>query len=1585
MTTKISSDNIQSATLNTLGGPKIASIGYPGNDTAANPTGGQTITLTGSGFENGASVIINNSAVGVVTVVSSTTITFTSPALATGSYPVYVVNTNGGTAIAVPGIQYSGVPSWSTAAGTLGSVYETTVFSNTVTATGDAPITYSLFSGTLPTGASLNTANGLISGTSVATENSTTYTFTIRATDAEQQDTDRQFSLTVNPDVVTWSSPANGTSYSANVNSAISNVVMSASSAAGYAITYTANTLPTGLSITGANIAGTPTVVGNTTSLLTATAATTNRSETRTISWVVSVSNDPYFKYTTLLLNGEVGTTNVWNDDVSTNKFSITVNGDTRPTAFSPYETVYSNYFDGNGDYITSPTTTTLNLGSSDYTVEFWCYSNSLGSGSAGAMYLNYDSGIGFIHLIRHNGSVWECYYKNGTAFTTVSTTTVPINQWVHHALVRSGSTVKWYINGIERGSGTDATNYTATAYIQNGNYAGYYYDGYISNFRFVRGTAVYTAAFTPPTSPLTAIANTSLLICQSNRLIDNSTNNFTITRTGDVSVSNFGPFVETDVTTGSGYFDGTGDYLTLPNINFASNDFCVECWFYWTTNDPTSYSALFGKGTSDSSEDFCLLFKNTEFYFDWGNSSTFASRSATINTRQWYHVALARSSGIVKIFLNGVQQGADISVATISNNHTTWYIGLARSGASILFTGGYISNVRFVNGSSVYTTTFTPPTSPLTAIANTSLLTLQYRTGENNNRFIDTSGINNIITRNGNTTQGTFTPYSLTGWSNYFDGTGDYLAYGSNAAFTFGTDNFTVEAWVYIAAAADFSIFNVGSNQTGSYGLYWVGSTSKFESARYGDPAGSGRTTNTYGTNQWLHVAAVRLGAIAKLYINGVEDTGATYSMGSVTASNGESGRIWQLSAVNNGYISNLRIVKGSAVYTSNFTPPTSQLTAIANTSLLTCQSNRFIDNSANNFAITRNGDVSVQSFSPFGPAINTPTSYSGYFDGTGDYLTASANSAFNFGTGDFTIECWIFSLANQAQYAGVLCNLNTTNGFYFSFSNGSNNMGFSDYSIYYISASSVTIANNVWTHVAVTRSGTTLRMFFDGSIVGTAINNTAVLGSSTSGTAVGYNGVSHYFNGYVSNVRIVKGTAVYTGNFTPSTTPLTAIANTSLLTLQSSTFIDNSTNNFTITVNGDTKPRSFNPFGNTVTSDISYTVATVGGSMYFDGTGDYLTAADNIAYEITGDFTVEAWFYCTALPGAGLFGDIITKGASGVYQPYYIFVRDTGALVFYSSSTGSSWDVASNVSFGTIVTNAWYHVAVSRSGSSLRMFLNGALINTITNSNALTDNNRAVGIGARSDGTETFTGYISNVRIIKGTGVYTSAFVPPVSPLTPIIGTTLLLDGTNGGIIDYTSKNLLETVGDAKTSTSVVKYGSRALYFDSAGDYLTFTNNDTTKFGTGDFTIECWTYLISRVNGYPAIVSNYNSFTTGALALFAGHGSADSSKYQVASNGTFPAIQSSTSISYNAWVHLAVVRNNNTLTLYVNGTSNGTTGVTGVNYTGVGSLWYIGTTGDSIATGYIYGYIDDLRITKGYARYTTNFTPPTSALLTY
>lgn len=260
----------------TLNIPKISSLSFPDNATAGGPAGGETVTITGSGFLPGATVYIANVQIPVATVVNSTTITFTSPVKTDGNYNFSIINPDGGSATFIPGITYSDFPAFSTSAGSLGTAWEGNSVSTSVSATSDSALTYSVSSGALPSGLSLS-SSGAISGTlALAPSGNTTYNFTVTASDVEQQKTNRNFSYTVQGDAITWSNPADNATISATYNSPISDIVLSASSALGMPITYSANVLPTGLVLTGNTISGTPSVVGNTTSLISASTTKTS-------------------------------------------------------------------------------------------------------------------------------------------------------------------------------------------------------------------------------------------------------------------------------------------------------------------------------------------------------------------------------------------------------------------------------------------------------------------------------------------------------------------------------------------------------------------------------------------------------------------------------------------------------------------------------------------------------------------------------------------------------------------------------------------------------------------------------------------------------------------------------------------------------------------------------------------------------------------------------------------------------------------------------------------------------------------------------------------------------------------------------------------------------------------------------------------------------------------------------------------------------------------------------------------------------------------------------------------------------------
>jgi hypothetical protein len=473
--------------------------------------------------------------------------------------------------------------------------------------------------------------------------------------------------------------------------------------------------------------------------------------------------------------------------------------------------------------------------------------------------------------------------------------------------------------------------------------------------------------------------------------------------------------------------------------------------------------------------------------------------------------------------------------------------------------------------------------------------------------------------------------------------------------------------------------------------------------------------------------------------------------------------------------------------------------------------------------------------------------------------------------------------------------------------------------------------------------------------------------------------------FGGYMSNLRLVKGTAVYTSNFTPPTTQLTAITNTSLLTCQSNTIIDNSTNNFTITVYGNSKAVTFSPFTNTYTS-LPYSAEVLSGSAYFDGTGDYLTIpySQSIVQWWDTDYTIEMWVFNTANRQTGGIG-IPTQIAYGVPTSdvaYWSFgTNGTGRLYFYYFNGGTVVNAVSPEGV-TVPLNTWAHLAMvyNNSTGNLNGYINGKLAFSVAKQGTPQGaSGFTLNIGI-SQGVS-YNGYISNLRIVRGTAVYTSDFVPTSSPLAAITNTQLLCNFTNGGILDSSTINDLETVGNTQISTAVKKYGASSIYFDGNGDYLQLLYKKEFSF-ENDFTIELWCYLISRVTSFPCILNNYSSSgVNGGFAIFAGHGSADTTKFNIAFNGTFPAISSTTSIAYETWQHIALVRSGSTLTLYIDGVANGTSTQTATVSGTLDSLW-IGTAGDTLGSSTIYGYISDLRITKGVARYTENFTPPTSPL---
>ena len=185
----------------------------------------------------------------------------------------------------------------------------------------------------------------------------------------------------------------------------------------------------------------------------------------------------------------------------------------------------------------------------------------------------------------------------------------------------------------------------------------------------------------------------------------------------------------------------------------------------------------------------------------------------------------------------------------------------------------------------------------------------------------------------------------------------------------------------------------------------------------------------------------------------------------------------------------------------------------------------------------------------------------------------------------------------------------------------------------------------------------------------------------------------------------------------------------------------------------------------------------------------------------------------------------------------------------------------------------------------------------------------------------------------------------------------------------------NNMETVADAKLSTAISKFGGSSMYFDGTGDYLSIPINPSLIFGTGDFTIETWIYL-------PSVSGNFGIVGMGSGGFFAQVNSGNNIHVSQADVVDLADFAISPTLSANTWYHFAMTRSGTSMKAFINGIQQGSTVTNSTNFIGTNAVLVGGHPGGIILYS---GYMDDFRITKGYARYTSNFTPPTSALFLY
>ena len=944
----------------------------------------------------------------------------------------------------------------------------------------------------------------------------------------------------------------------------------------------------------------------------------------------------------------------------------------------------------------------------------------------------------------------------------------------------------------------------------------------------------------------------------------------------------------------GSTYFDGSGDYLTIANsqnfYNLGTADWTIEFWVYFT--DVSVFNGIFQIG-EDVGALSAMLYTDGKLKLLENDQAIVFESNRTFSANTWYHIVYTNddSSNTQRLYVNGIAEANTGSKSTAYSfgNKTVYIGGRYFSGSFQRDMNGYISNFRIVGGSVVY-----PPASGGGSAYFDG--TGDYiKTNTSTDLVIGTNSftaecwiypttfatVSNVIDRR---RSGDAASYD---WTTYLTTSGEYAFY-ANGGTQITSSALSLDTWHHTAVVRNSGTTTLYVNGV-SQGTYSDSNSYPSNQMTFGiyGPGLPGSESLPY--TGYLSNFRLEIGTNAS---NGAVYTAAfTPPTSPLTSTSYTELMTFQnyTGSVSDEGPNGLTLTEGgnaSSSYSSPFIESKSPLTAITNTQLLTCQNSTgaITDASSNSYTITANGNVTAHSSSDFSGSGGTPSTTSSFnllgynitntsntkllichnsvgsiadtspsnhtitvngdaavnelnpftasttsggstlFDGTDDNLSVPS---FVMGTNDYTIEMWIYPTAISNYYHlydgrgghsstqdAILLQMTNTGTFRF-------------YSKTFRISGSTQVSVNTWNHVVLERVGNINTIYLNGTSEGTYDDQgTSFVGPANNVGRIGCddNEASNFFPGYISNFRIVIGSAVYNGNFTPSRSPLTAITNTQILTCQNSTgsITDASSNSHTITANGGAAADALTPFS-----------SNLNGSTYFDGTGDYLLTPTSSDFTFgTGDFTVEHWFYTNNWATSQVIDGRMNGAGSSTNWCTYI----------ESGKTYRFFAGGDQITSSALADNTWYHVALVRNSGTTTLYINGVSQGTYSDSNNYDSTQITVGIHGPNRSSYPYEGYISNLRVIKGTAVYTSAFTPSTNPLTTLYGSF-----TTGNIYNFGGGGLLTkvltrdsqtsfafNVGDSDNSTvggSIKLLGGH----DSANSLEKFSSGTIYNFGGG------------------------------------------------------------------------------------------------------------------------------------------------------
>ena len=937
------------------------------------------------------------------------------------------------------------------------------------------------------------------------------------------------------------------------------------------------------------------------------------------------------------------------------------------------------------------------------------------------------------------------------------------------------------------------------------------------------------------------------------------------------------------------------------------------------------------------------------------------------------------------------------------------------------------------------------------------------------------------------------YSPFAPQGYSTLFGGASDttinflaeathFIKYKNGTHFAFGapsgnSNDFTVEGWYYSTknSANTRNIFDFRGSSTSNLNIaIEINSADGRLIARAGSSAvgitgGTGSHASTDGVFkdfEWNHVAWVRNATTSKIYINGCECMSFTDNNNYVSAGTGGDnyfvlGRTCpgNTGATDDaryvGYVRDFRVVKGTAVYTANFAPPTAPLQTITNTEFLICNKpyiqgmGREAAAGKGSFMSSSTGPVSegiaFVAFSPYKIQNQwSAAAHGGCLNDLGR-IQASGHADFQFGTStDFTIELWFLDrYAEGDQNVNIsLLDTRTTSGngwHIYMYSHSSGHIVKVEYGT--TSSSTVLLSSTIhidfilgtWNHIAFTRSGSTHKLFHNGEQITTS--GTSVDWNSSGALLIGSQGSSAYPI-YIGPMRIVKGTAVYSGNFYPPTAPFTKTGST-YKSLKDPGNDNSTTVNNSITASEtvfllnfapnagdragmagfafqgqmqDQDPRIYDgPVSNTGSQ--KYSVP----SVLWDKTDyEYMEIGNNAIEHLqfpnvfsNEAFTFEGWIQWsgTAETQNGLDPNIVQFASAAnitdaSFAGLYADVSNSGKLQMTMGSTVSSTGSAvefSNISGANLLDGNWHHIVLCRHkyNGRISLYVDGTRHNSqaIYTGRLAKNGYKALGGGTyiTSGGfryTGGWNGNMSQMRLKKGVTMYPQHIRKET--LTPTTAFNSARTVGNGGgdtkliachassLTDGSASNhTITSVGSAAVSNWAPNGGMKSVYFNGTSQYLTVPDSADWSMGSGAMTAEAWVWIESYQSS-AIVIGQWGSPGLAWVLMF--NSTTGYLRYQIYSGSAYTdVVANNTPVPLQTWTHVALIKTGSYSASFVNGDLVNQTNSTVHPQDGSSTL-AIGARSD--ASQRFKGYISNVRVTKGSYLYNVDFTSPAEAM---